>query len=147
MELKTIDDVSVGVSRSLEAELFSMDRTFEHTSAVRGKLAHALETIIFSEGGANFGKNIEMVPILLKTLSDQDRAQNAVVSAKLRKQETATALEAAKIISDSLASEEKVRPIPGDITAVPQIPQELEKLLSDGIKDTELKTNPMDFTD
>lgn len=147
MELLTPQDVQVRVSRSLDAELVSLDDTFAVTSQIRTRVARTLEQRLFADGGGEeFSKNIELVPILLKALSDQDRAQVSVVSAKLRKQENATAIESARIISDALAMEEKVRAIPDDITAVPEIPAELELLIEADIKDTELKTNPMDFS-
>lgn len=147
MDLLTIEDVGARVARSLDAEFLSMDITFEQTSSVRSRLASALEArILRDNGGEEFDKHIDLVPVLLKTLSDQDRAQNAVVSAKLRKQENATAIEASRIISDALAAEESVRAIPSDISAPPPIPEELVQLIAPTIKSTELKTDPMDFT-
>lgn len=147
MELKTLSDVEIGISRSLDAELFFMDRTHAQTSSIRGRIAHSLEKTIFKDGEDAIEGKLDIIPILLKTLADQDRAQAGVVSAKLRKQEGASVLEAAKIISDSLAAEESVREIPDDITAPPPIPAEMEQLILAKIKPTELKTNPMDFTE
>ena len=146
MELRTLDDVGKNVSRSLDAELANADRTFDYTSTVRGRLARSLENIIYKDGESSVEASLEVVPVLLKALSDQDRAQNAIVSSKLRRQETETAQETARIISDALAAEESVRAIPDDITAPPPIPKEMESLIFEKIKPTELKTNPMDFS-
>lgn len=146
MQLMTLDDVANNVARSLDAELASADRTFAHTSSIRARLARSLENIVYKDGETSVEGSLDVVPILLKTLSDQDRAQNAIVSSKLRKQETETSQETARIISDALAAEESVRAIPDDITAPPPIPEEMVALLSEKILPTELKTNPMDFS-
>ena len=143
--MRTLDDVEKKCARSLDAELLSADQTFAYTSTVRGRIAHSLEQIIYRDGEEGVIKELETIPVLLKTLADQDRAQNAIVSAKLRKQETETDMEVARIISDALAAEESVRAIPEDITAPPPIPEDMQALLSHEILPTELKTNPMDF--
>lgn len=147
---------AIKLKRSIDEELLRLEDDFDDTRLTRKKIANSLADQIGnikltdSEGNVKEETDtaVRLVSLVLKALSDVERASTQAVAIKLKRKEADTA--AAAVAKERLEAVLRATR-PGELKEADFDEEKLEETLSEmfdkEIQDFELKTSHRDLTD